>query len=367
MKMHLMTLGLFAAVCLTEFGCGKVPMGSEVQRGPKWVIYTQKSGALPNNIVNCIAIDGDGGVWVGTDSGAARFYNGAWSTVEDSLLSYFIGCDVYVGCFTYANALVKSICAGQSDIMWYGMERGGLILHNPYGGTSVWQRFTAPVLPDSEIYAVACDQIYTGEIWAGTYFGLARMIPTGNTVGKFMPVIKTYTVDNSPLTTNSITALAWGVITNTIWIGMENNGVSSFNITNQQWSQVYPLVSGIAGTVSSIAIDSSNTVWVASTGGIGVLDANVGYWVTYYPGGYAGGKLPVSSINAVTTDLGVTRWFGSNGGLTEFNDATWTLFNHLNCPLPSDEVTSVCYDRKGNLWIGTYGGVAEFNPLGTVQ
>ena len=76
--------------------------------------------------------------------------------------------------------------------------------------------------------------------------------------------------------------------------------------------------------------------------------------------------MPAGEILAVTTDLGSTRWFGTDQGLVRLRDTTWTTFTMADIPeLPGNVITALTYDKLGNLWIGTETGLAVFNETGT--
>ncbi|HLX11777.1 MAG TPA: two-component regulator propeller domain-containing protein, partial [Bacteroidota bacterium] len=77
-----MSLILIAALSVLQ--CDSVPH-SNIHRGPKWVNLNRSNSGLLANTINCLFTDGAGEVWVGTDSGASRYFDGSWAKFTDSI------------------------------------------------------------------------------------------------------------------------------------------------------------------------------------------------------------------------------------------------------------------------------------------
>ncbi len=52
--------------------------------GSTWSTYTTTTSGIPNNLVNCLAVEPNGNVWVGTASGLARFTGSGWTSYKKS-------------------------------------------------------------------------------------------------------------------------------------------------------------------------------------------------------------------------------------------------------------------------------------------
>ena len=62
-------------------------------------------------------------------------------------------------------------------------------------------------------------------------------------------------------------------------------------------------------------------------------------------------------ILKIEVDSANNKYFATEeGGLSIYNNSTWTNINMLNSPLPSNEVSSVAWESNGTLWIGADGG-----------
>ena len=77
--------------------------------------------------------------------------------------------------------------------------------------------------------------------------------------------------------------------------------------------------------------------------------------------------LPQNSIHAIAQAPDGYVWLGTEEGLTRFDGAKFTTYNHANTPgLPSNYIQALAADRDGTLWIGTDTGLAEFRPPSTL-
>ncbi|HLX12992.1 MAG TPA: two-component regulator propeller domain-containing protein, partial [Bacteroidota bacterium] len=219
--------------------------------------------------------------------------------------------------------------------------------------------------PDSTITAVASEGLVSKDFWVGSFNGLARFIPSGDSLNPNSGTWVKYNTDNSPLLSNSVYAITISPLGDAIWMAAGSGSIVYYDLTNDRFGLSFSLPDDINGTVTSIAIDQNDRVWVGSWRGVGVFDAKTHGWIAEYPIATSNGNLP-SRVLSVTTNYQSIRWFGTDFGLAELNDTTWTLFTTVNSPLPSNEIRALNYDSKGNLWIGTFSGVAIYNPEGTL-
>jgi ligand-binding sensor domain-containing protein len=188
------------------------------------------------------------------------------------------------------------------------------------------------------------------------------------------------------------------------WFGTEN-GVSCYD--NENWA-TYTTKDNLANnSVNDFAFQMSHygpEIWIATDAGASVfaveLDAVTS--ATSYTSGNSG--LTGDTVRAIALDTADTRWFGTNGGITIFADNFWQAtdnngvltknpihdidtdpFGHAFVtlkgkgvavmeyidaistvtyyeipwsPLPSTNVLSVYVDENGYQWYGTDSGVA---------
>ena len=164
---------------------------------------------LPHPVSMALAQDGDGYIWIGTQSGLARwdgyrvrsFHHNA--TDPTSLPGDFIQTlhvdargRLWVGTATaglamydnrkehfvrlneeLSHGLVSAIASDAKGNLWIGTPTG-LKFYDAIAGTVTnHTRETAPGLPDNQVRALLVDR--SGNLWIGTGTGLARMKPGG--------------------------------------------------------------------------------------------------------------------------------------------------------------------------------------------
>ena len=359
-------LVLFAVV-VCFYGCDKVP-SSSFPREAKWVVYQASSTGIANNVGNCVFTDGQGNVWIGTDSGASFFSKNVWSNLYDSLtyINY-----IKIPPYSVVGSAVASITGGKDGSLWFGLVGGGVERFNKSNPGQAWIRYGDPDLPSNIVFGLAAEQQELGEVWVGTDNGIGRFVPADNPLNLNQGVWTTYTQQSDPthVPLSFIGAVALNPIDNSIWLAVDYMQVEYYDIDDDHWGEIYTLPPQVQATITSIAFDNTDHAWVGTYGGVGVLNVNTSVWEHFYNAQDPAtqGHFPNSVVNCVTTDFVSDRWFGTNQGLVELNGTTCTLYTQQNSPLPSDSVRGVGYDRSGNLWIATTDGVVEYNPLGTIQ
>ena len=126
------------------------------------------------------------------------------------------------------------------------------------------------------------------------------------------------------------------------------------------WDKINSGNSGLPNeTIKSIAIDSSEAVWVGTyMGGVGVLQD--GQWTVFNT---SNSKLPHNYINAMAIDKNNVKWIGTDGGgLARFDGSEWNVYKTSNSGLPSNVVMSIYCDDDETVWVGTYfGGLVHFD------
>jgi len=134
-------------------------------------LITTANSVLPTNTVNCIAVDLDGDVWIGTQQGTVSFQCG--SNMFDSNCKgtrRIVTVDGFNG-YLLENEEIRSIAVDGANLKWFGTTNG--IFVQSSGGDVQEARFTSTNSPllDNTILDIAIDPI-TGEVWIGTAKGI---------------------------------------------------------------------------------------------------------------------------------------------------------------------------------------------------
>ena len=308
-------------------------------------------------VVNSLALDHDGAVWVATWGWGIRRYDGTELTT-------------YRPSDGVANDQMFASLVDEDGDLWFGAMGGGLSRF--HGRTTTYT--TADDLLYDLVFDVTEDR--HGNIWAGTGGGVARFDGTTWT---------TWDGDDFGLTWREVDALSLleandGVI----WIGTRE-GLARYD--RGHWSTTTERDGLALHSVAGLAEDVEGRIWLTDAW-MGDENLVVSYdgtrWTThplpYGPrsvwaspdgGVWFGGSERVSvfregawthwgsehglqGVPGITVygDADGTMWLGSFGtGLLRQDGAGWSSIGEL----AHDKVTDVTRDRNGRLWVGTFG------------
>jgi ligand-binding sensor domain-containing protein len=367
----------------------------------RWKIYTKAStnGGLPYDLIQALALDRDGSLWIGTERGLARLdEDGSWKTfksidTKDSL----------------PNDNVLALTLEADGVLWIGTQGGGLARRDRDGS---WQTYntanTNDTLPSNDVSSLALDK--DGALWIGTSGGgLARLDKSG----QWHTYSKASTKGGLP--SDDVKALALDA-DGVLWIGTSRDGLARRDRSGEWHS--YSTVSTSGGLpndeVWTLTPAADGALWVGTYGGVAWRD-NAGRWQTYnranskdalrsdkiwalapskdgalwigtFRGGLARldidrrwqrysrantkGDLPNDNVQALSAGPG-RLWIGTKGGGLASLETVgrWQIFNKANTQdgLPSDNVQVLTSGAKGALWVGTDGGLARLDSVGRWQ
>ena len=351
-KIHPLFIVIVLSLTALLNGCRKTAEIVIPPPGPPWITFKfPGTPQLLANRINSLHADQSGRVWIATDSGANYFQRGSWGKIRDSVRYSTDGVN-----FRYA---VNSIESGKFSTIWFGLDGGGVRRYREGATRAVWTTYHYPDLTYPVVQSISADKVVNGDVWIATTNGVSRFLPSAADpeFGMWQTFLMPY------IPSNQVYASAINFNDNTIWFGTQN-GFALYNDMLGDWT-TFNLPPAYNYRINSMAFDMSGTVWLAKLEGVTSFNKELGEWV-HYTNASTGGRLPPGDIHAVTTDLGSTRWFGTDYGLVRLRDTTWTTFTTANTTeLPDNAVTALTYDKMGNLWIGTENGIAVFNDTGT--
>ncbi len=327
-------------------------------------VWGQGQG-LPSNRIYALAQTGDGFLWVGTESGLARFDGSGFKVFNRRSTPQLHGDEITAlfsdragelwigtrggGLASYRHAIWKDYdrvpglthqtitCFYQdsSGTLWIGTDGNGLVYKSSSGFHTLPE--DRKDLSSHSIFALAGDK--EGTLWIGTHGGLRKLLRGAARLSKdSIP---------APLEHEDIRSLV-AQFDDSIWAGTRTLGLYRF-----KGSKVGQIRLRGNGYVSSILFDDQKTLWAATTGGelFRVRDelidsyqdkaADLGFWT-------------------LLQDSSGSLWAGSSGnGLNRFKAG---LFSTMGIAegLPSEEVLSSIQDKEGKLWVATANGLAYF-------
>ncbi|MDO8368997.1 MAG: hypothetical protein Q7T20_19525 [Saprospiraceae bacterium] len=149
----------------------------------RYRIINTANSVLPTNYINCITVDLDGDVWVGTQQGTVSFECGGDVFDEDCKgRRRIVSVDGFNG-YLLETEDVKAIEVDGANQKWFGTSNG-VFVQSPDALTQV-ARFTNTNSPlfDNAITDIAVNPL-TGEAWIGTEKGLISLRAGATTGGR---------------------------------------------------------------------------------------------------------------------------------------------------------------------------------------
>jgi len=241
---------------------------------------------------------------------------------------------------------VRSITSDFTGRVWWGTAHGiyrqssdvaaGRYLYpdSSYKQKSRNNVLSLAILPDSTVYTASP-------------VGMSRHLAFSMTTSSLItyPVIP----DSSVTIVKADSADAeqtWGAGNGKIWVYADTVEV------------VFSADSGLAGpVVYDIAIDSTGSIWIATSGGVSRLVGN--YWITYTISNSGLNGTINYAIAVAGSDSSI--WIGGDDGLVQFDgDTTWTDWTDS---LPNHRVKDLVYSPKDTtMWCATDSGLAGYRP-----
>ncbi len=357
---------------------------------------------LPQLSVTCMAQDDQGFLWVGTQSGLARF-DGYEFKVFRSRRSR----DNWL-----TDSYIEDLEVGPDGALWIATATRGINHYDPVDGqfsAYVAQDESASGLAGNRIVALDFDQanglygatrgaglsridVLTGEVrswqeaddavgglpdnnlrdvlvlddsevWLAASTGLIRFFPQEN---------RFELVANDELNSVGLTRLAVDG-DGTVWLGSEHDGLfhvsRSGEIIDQFVHEDFEPDSLPGNQVASLLVDSQNNLWVGTTEGLGRYDRiNAGFQV------YRNDPLDAASISAnriasIFEGQDGVLWFGSwIGGLNKsiVKNTRFKVYRQSESNprgLPDNRVRDFLQAPGEAVWIATLGGgITRFVP-----
>lgn len=337
--------------------------GAVVAAGKTWVfvqdlglcLFDPLSGNL-NPIdtalktATCLAADGLGNVWVGTETGLSCYSiaNGAY-TAHYSQSGGTIPFDV-----------ISSLYYRDNGELWIGTEGRGLAVLNTQNGRF---RYISPGkgpgnLSSEAVYSIAGDR--EGRVWLGTHKGGCNIID--GSPGRFT------TISNDPFNPRSLVSnFVYSFIENPanghIYIGTDGGGLSIWDREANTFIN-YTHQPGNSGSLShnsitSICIDHAGNTWISTLGGgINRFNKATGSFNHFKLINNATGA-ENKMVLGVFEDKGHKLWATTFGKLYGLNPATnkFEVFSQdINDPL------SIYEDGSGQLWVGRASQLVKVDP-----
>ncbi len=278
--------------------------------------------ALPHPVIVCLFQDSAGRVWVGSRGGLSRLDDAA-----QGLFTTFRRPQVVTG--SAANDTIRSITEDpETGLLWLGTS-DGLAAFDPRTGafaTYVHRRDDPESLSRNSVNKVLRDE--NGTFWALTEYGLNSFHPSLTAVPEHTSQPPRITFRRHFATDHR-----------------SNPGGNFFR-------------EGL--------VDRNGQFWLATRGGLHVLDRAAGTFTTHRRSAEPNG-LSDDILQAVFEDHMGNLWFGTlSGGANVIRAHAKPFRSHQYQPdnyrsLSEDRVTGLALDPSGRLWVATRNGLNFFD------
>lgn len=320
---------LFAALCWAAASFAQTD----------WTLYQTINSGLPDNNVQALAPDGQGGIWVGTEVGLAHWDGSSWST-------WLAGSSGLPD-----NAVRALAVEPESGALWVGTFLGGLARLES-GTWQVWNSGNSP-MPDNYVRSLKVEG--PGKVWIGTTAGLLLYDQGDWTL---------WDIFNSSLPGNNIPSVDLDP-DGTPWVGTINNGLGRYDGKGwENWTIANSAL--IDNTILDMARDSSGNRWLATPAGGLVLMSPSAEFLTFNIGNSG---IPDNEVARVAVDARQHIWLGMrSAGLAQYDGSVWTRSFSGNSNLPDDRIQALLLEPEGGIWLGmAEGGLAYRAASDTVS
>ena len=276
---------------------------------------------LPGNCMTVGLQDAAGELWFGTyDTGVARLGRaGNWSTLRRGL----------------STPLPDSVSAMAEDrrrTLWFASPGAGLAALD--SARTAWTAHSqATGLPSNDVRALFVDA--SGELWAGTAAGAARLTGGGWTI---YPLAA-----GPPAEVQRFTEDAGG----RLWV-LTLQGLYSIDAartTVKQWTAADGLLDDFPTTLLA---PPDGATWFGTPAGVSRLSQ--GAWTSW----------PGSPVRAIRQDGAGAVWVAGEGELSKWSGASWEVFR-APASLPGLPVLDVYFEPNGAVWAATPTGVGRYD------
>ncbi|MCU7555367.1 ATP-binding protein [Alteromonas sp. ASW11-19] len=351
---------------------------------------------LSNSVVNAIAQDELGFIWIATQDGLNRFdgkyakyynnepgnpsslaFNWVWDIHVDSkgqvwvvgdggISRYEPQTDSFINYLpetSYPNlkgSKFRTIAEAPNGTLWFGTQTSGIAVYNPEadafshidGGLD-----TNGSLNSNNIRDILIDD--AGNVWVATYGGGLNVLPAD------AQDFQQFTTESAVSTPSDNIRSLYSANDGTLWVGTKDSGVFTFDRENGVKRHAFYEEGKPGGFcdnwVRDIYQDSKQRMWFATTGGLCQWDAGQDKFIAHRHDNTRTDSLLDNRVLALFQDDGGVMWVGTYQGISRWNAEIepFDLINRsfgVGKDMDSEVITSFATSTDGTLFVGTWGG-----------
>ncbi|MDE5700918.1 MAG: hybrid sensor histidine kinase/response regulator, partial [Bacteroides sp.] len=296
--------------------------------------------SIASDISNCLAIDDENRIWVGTREGLSLY-----TPRKDVVSNYYYKNKGF-------NVAVNSILPLQKDLLMLGTAEGILLfdaqrecfLNDTLPTTLHRMRPTALMKQGDLVYIGTNNGLYTYTLQNGI---LSKLVDMPANV--------------------RIHALLCRMF-DQIWMATEGDGLYLYNIQSKTLKnyRYEDKQSGLnSNYVRSLALDTENHLWVGTYGGLNIYKDGIDKFSSLKSSEMQEGSLSQNSVRCIFKDSQGGMWLGTYwGGLNYYHPLCNRFQRIKHIPflnsLSDNVVSCIVEDKQHNLWIGTSNGGLNF-------
>ncbi|UII23193.1 two-component regulator propeller domain-containing protein [Fulvivirga ligni] len=308
--------------------------------------FKRYGGLLSDVYIQNIIEDKTGNICIGTK------YNGLFllNPENDSIKHFTTDTDP----LNIINNDVRALEVDNTGRLWIGTYNGVSVYDHEKN--SITHAYHDPLLPQSlsKNTIKALYKSSNGSVWVGAYYGGINMWDKGNfnfNVLKQLP-------NGEGLKYNVVSSIVEDE--DHLYFGTEGGGVSIKNKENGTFSYITSSNSDLASNnIKSLYINHvSDELWIgAFNAGLSIFDIKKGHITGNYAEANGLSNSSVYGAMPYNDDLIFVSTFG--GGLNVYSKQTAQLkyVNSANSGLTDDQIRCMFIDSKKNLWLGTPNGL----------
>jgi ligand-binding sensor domain-containing protein len=296
------------------------------------------SNGLVINSIECIDVDINNNIWIGTStSGIQKFDGNNWTTYN-------------IANSNIVSNNIKVIKAMTNGDIWIGTEFGLSRYSN-----MAWSSFNSSNSGIINNWIKSIDEdINSGLIWFGTSQGASSFEISTNAWVSY---------DNVDLHWSGVSSIAFDS-QGDVWFSHLYGGIThydGFNFTR------YDTADGLLSqNATSLVIDNQDNKWIGTGGGISVLNSSNTVF-NHYTKMYL--LPPPDTLNPVVEmdiDISANVWVAiyvgylAEGGVAVYNGSQWQDFD-VTDGLVGPNIRGIVTDNNGNAWVATSSGISKIS------
>jgi ligand-binding sensor domain-containing protein len=234
---------------------------------------------------------------------------------------------------------MKDVAFDKEGNTWYATFAAGVL---KYDG-SVWTNYTSEDgLASDSTHAITCDA--EGNIWVVTLKGIS--VYDG---AEWTSYFEANDSDRTDFRFGTIEADSFG----NIWV-VKDPGMLKYD--GSEWTHVFAFT---ARSDDPIAVATDSIFWLGGDWGVSYYKGDDtgwdGTWIHYT----TEDGLVDNHVRAIEIDGDGHVWFGTEGGVSEFDGTSWTSYTEDN-GLPNNDVIDITIDAEGKIWCASPLSVSVF-------